>query len=119
MFHLQLTDDAPIEPDRPSPKDTLSMPFIKRHIRRRLTNAKDSCDKELRKVVNSITEYVESRLRERNAAQETPPAASDSADPFVSRGHSHSASGDLNEEAIMDDTEPEDAHARRHSRRGQ
>lgn len=40
------------------------MPFIKRHIRRRLTNAKETCDKELAKVIHSITTYVEERLRE-------------------------------------------------------
>lgn len=40
------------------------MPFIKRHIRRRLTNAKETCDKELSKVIHSITTYVEERLRE-------------------------------------------------------
>ncbi|KAF8759872.1 PAS domain [Rhizoctonia solani] len=42
----------------------ISMPFIKRHIRRRLTNAKETCDKELSKVIHSITTYVEERLRE-------------------------------------------------------
>ncbi|KAJ1308500.1 hypothetical protein OPQ81_004204 [Rhizoctonia solani] len=42
----------------------ISMPFIKRHIRRRLTNAKETCDKELHKVIHSITTYVEERLRE-------------------------------------------------------
>ncbi|CAE6467246.1 unnamed protein product [Rhizoctonia solani] len=46
------------------PANQISMPFIKRHIRRRLTNAKETCDKELHKVIHSITIYVEERLRE-------------------------------------------------------
>jgi hypothetical protein len=49
----------------PNPNSNqISMPFIKRHIRRRLTNAKETCDKELSKVIHSITTYVEERLRE-------------------------------------------------------
>ncbi|KDN48131.1 hypothetical protein RSAG8_03147, partial [Rhizoctonia solani AG-8 WAC10335] len=49
----------------PNPtSNQISMPFIKRHIRRRLTNAKETCDKELHKVIHSITTYVEERLRE-------------------------------------------------------
>ncbi|KAG8691696.1 hypothetical protein FRC11_012447 [Ceratobasidium sp. 423] len=49
----------------PNPNaNQISMPFIKRHIRRRLTNAKETCDKELAKVIHSITTYVEERLRE-------------------------------------------------------
>lgn len=93
------------------------MPFIKRHIRRRLTNAKDACDKELRKVIQSITEHVETRLRESEAALDTPPYHTPD-DPFAVRAHSHLASGDLNEEAILDDTEA-DQPLEMHSRRGQ
>ncbi|CAE6418571.1 unnamed protein product [Rhizoctonia solani] len=49
----------------PNPNaNQISMPFIKRHIRRRLTNAKETCDKELSKVIHSITTHVEERLRE-------------------------------------------------------
>ncbi|KAG9014953.1 hypothetical protein FRB94_007025 [Tulasnella sp. JGI-2019a] len=113
MFHLQLSDDPAIE----SPKDTLSMPFIKRHIRRRLTNAKDTCDKELRKVINSITEHVETRLRD-NTPQDTPPLLPDSPDLFSTRSHSHTHSigSEANETAIADDTDVE-SHYGRHSRR--
>ena len=38
--------------------------YIKRHVRRRLGHAKESCDKELKKVINSITSYVEERIQE-------------------------------------------------------
>ena len=38
--------------------------YIKRHVRRRLGHAKESCDKELKKVVQSITTYVEERIQE-------------------------------------------------------
>lgn len=118
MFHLQLSDDPAVEPDRPSPKDTLSMPFIKRHIRRRLTNAKETCDKELKKVIASITEHVESRLRE-SAPLDTPPLLPDSPDLFSTRSHSHShtASGDAYDTAVVEDLETE-LHLGRHSRRG-
>ncbi|KAG8865273.1 hypothetical protein FRB96_000163 [Tulasnella sp. 330] len=113
MFHLQLSDDLAVE----SPKDTLSMPFIKRHIRRRLTNAKDACDKELKKVINSITEHVEARLRD-STPQDTPPLLPDSPDLFSTRSHSHTYSigSDANETAIADEMDP-DNHYGRHSRR--
>jgi hypothetical protein len=45
-------------------QNMISMPFIKRHVRRRLANAKETCDKDLRKVMHSITTYVEDKLRE-------------------------------------------------------
>ena len=38
--------------------------YIKRHVRRRLANAKENCDKELKNIINSITIYVEERLQE-------------------------------------------------------
>ncbi|KAG8936033.1 hypothetical protein FRC02_004945 [Tulasnella sp. 418] len=85
MFHLDEETAA-----RPSPKDQVSMPFIKRHIRRRLINAKDTCDKELRKVVTSISEHVENRLREYQLIGTPPPSES----PVLphAHGHSHSSS---------------------------
>lgn len=38
--------------------------YIKRHVRRRLAHAKESCDKELTSIIDSITAYVEERLQE-------------------------------------------------------
>ncbi|KAG9086177.1 hypothetical protein FS749_003854 [Ceratobasidium sp. UAMH 11750] len=67
----------------PNPtSNQISMPFIKRHIRRRLTNAKETCDKELAKVIHSITTYVEERLRE-PSEPDYELDLHDLADPFV------------------------------------
>lgn len=40
------------------------MPFVRRHVTRRLKAAKAECDKELQRVTNSITAFFEERLRE-------------------------------------------------------
>lgn len=40
------------------------MPFVKRHVTRRLKNAKQECDKELQRVINFITAFFEEKLRE-------------------------------------------------------
>ena len=40
------------------------MPFVRRHVTRRLKTAKADCDKELRRVINNITTFFEERLRE-------------------------------------------------------
>ncbi|KAH9918224.1 uncharacterized protein BXZ73DRAFT_53086 [Epithele typhae] len=49
---------------------TVSMPFVRRHVTRRLKAAKSECDKELQRVTNSITAFFEERLREGDAEQE-------------------------------------------------
>lgn len=41
------------------------MPFVRRHVTRRLKAAKAECDKELQRVTNNITAFFEDRLRER------------------------------------------------------
>ena len=55
-------------PVQPAPStsrsDTVSMPFVKRHVTRRLKNAKQECDKELQRVINFITAFFEEKLRE-------------------------------------------------------
>lgn len=40
------------------------MPFVRRHVTRRLKAAKAECDKELQRVTNNITAFFEDRLRE-------------------------------------------------------
>ena len=40
------------------------MPFVRRHVARRLKAAKQDCDKELQRVTNSITFFFKERLRE-------------------------------------------------------
>ncbi|KAG6821579.1 hypothetical protein H0H93_000088 [Arthromyces matolae] len=47
-----------------STSDTVSMPFVRRHVTRRLKAAKAECDKELQRVTNNITTFFEERLRE-------------------------------------------------------
>ncbi|KIY49356.1 hypothetical protein FISHEDRAFT_41620 [Fistulina hepatica ATCC 64428] len=46
------------------------MPFVRRHITRRLKLAKAECDKELQKVTNSITAFFEEKLREEREYEE-------------------------------------------------
>ncbi|KDR83874.1 hypothetical protein GALMADRAFT_110858 [Galerina marginata CBS 339.88] len=47
-----------------SGSNTVSMPFVRRHVTRRLKAAKQECDKELQRVTNNITVFFEDRLRE-------------------------------------------------------
>lgn len=47
-----------------SGSNTVSMPFVRRHVTRRLRAAKAECDKELQRVTNNITVFFEERLRE-------------------------------------------------------
>ncbi|KZW04120.1 hypothetical protein EXIGLDRAFT_600010 [Exidia glandulosa HHB12029] len=47
-----------------SNSNQVSMPFIKRHVTRRLRLAKDECDKELQKVTDMITAFFEERIRD-------------------------------------------------------
>ncbi|OJT13097.1 Serine/threonine-protein kinase cek1 [Trametes pubescens] len=53
-----------------SSSNTVSMPFVRRHVTRRLKAAKAECDKELQRVTNSITAFFEERLREGEHEQE-------------------------------------------------
>jgi serine/threonine-protein kinase RIM15 len=47
-----------------SGSNTVSMPFVRRHVTRRLKAAKQECDKELQRVTNSITSFFEEKLHE-------------------------------------------------------
>ncbi|KAG6869321.1 hypothetical protein C0993_000074 [Termitomyces sp. T159_Od127] len=51
-------------PPPASSANTVSMPFVRRHVTRRLKAAKAECDKELQRVTNNITAFFEERLRE-------------------------------------------------------
>ncbi|EJF61140.1 hypothetical protein DICSQDRAFT_155239 [Dichomitus squalens LYAD-421 SS1] len=53
-----------------SGSNMVSMPFVRRHVTRRLKAAKAECDKELQRVTNSITSFFEERLREGEHEQE-------------------------------------------------
>ncbi|EMD40808.1 response regulator receiver [Gelatoporia subvermispora B] len=53
-----------------SSSNTVSMPFVRRHVTRRLKAAKAECDKELQRVTNSITAFFEERLRDGEHEQE-------------------------------------------------
>ncbi|KAJ4481722.1 hypothetical protein C8J55DRAFT_474179 [Lentinula edodes] len=44
--------------------NTVSMPFVRRHVTRRLKAAKAECDKELQRVTNNITTFFEERLKD-------------------------------------------------------
>ena len=47
-----------------SGSNTVSMPFVRRHVTRRLKTAKADCDKDLRRVINNITAFFEEKLRD-------------------------------------------------------
>ncbi|KNZ74803.1 Serine/threonine-protein kinase cek1 [Termitomyces sp. J132] len=51
-------------PQASSGPNTVSMPFVRRHVTRRLKAAKAECDKELQRVTNNITAFFEERLRD-------------------------------------------------------
>lgn len=60
----------PLNRDRSSEAaPSFSMSSIQNHIRTRLTHAKDSCDKELRKITQGITVYVEQELVKERAEE--------------------------------------------------
>ncbi|KAG9317456.1 hypothetical protein JVU11DRAFT_1656 [Chiua virens] len=64
---LVLSPDANQPSSNPSlgsGSNTVSMPFVRRHVTRRLKTAKADCDKELRRVINNITTFFEEKLRE-------------------------------------------------------
>lgn len=73
----------PIQPSRPtntassssgthgSGSNTVSMPFVRRHVTRRLKAAKAECDKELHQVTNNITAFFEEKLRDSEHERET------------------------------------------------
>ncbi|KAJ7129508.1 hypothetical protein C8R44DRAFT_776963 [Mycena epipterygia] len=44
--------------------NTVSMPFVRRHVTRRLKAAKSECDKDLQRITNNITVFFEERLRD-------------------------------------------------------
>jgi serine/threonine-protein kinase RIM15 len=44
--------------------ETVSMPFVRRHVTRRLKSAKEDCNKEMQRITNSITAYFEQKLKE-------------------------------------------------------
>ncbi|KAJ6539501.1 hypothetical protein B0H19DRAFT_1037582 [Mycena capillaripes] len=47
-----------------SSTNTVSMPFVRRHVTRRLKAAKAECDKDLQRITNNITVFFEERLRD-------------------------------------------------------
>jgi serine/threonine-protein kinase RIM15 len=47
-----------------------SMPFVRRHVTRRLKAAKEDCDKEMQRITNSITTYFEQKLKESETEKE-------------------------------------------------
>ncbi|VDB90147.1 unnamed protein product [Peniophora sp. CBMAI 1063] len=69
--HPQPLVFSPSPPSAPSPagtpapqqaSNTVSMPFVRRHVTRRLKAAKHECDKELQRVTNSISAFFEDRV---------------------------------------------------------
>ena len=61
----QSISQKPSQPGMLAP--TFSMSHIRDHIKHRLSGAKHSCDKELKKIINGITAYVENELETERA----------------------------------------------------
>ncbi|KAF8842696.1 RIM15, signal transduction response regulator [Paxillus ammoniavirescens] len=60
----QFPSSNPSHNSHASGSNIVSMPFVRRHVTRRLKTAKADCDKELRRVINNITTFFEEKLRE-------------------------------------------------------
>lgn len=54
---------SPDEPKAPAPQTDITINSVRRHIKHRLASAKETCDQELRKVVNAIASFVEEQIR--------------------------------------------------------
>lgn len=93
-----------------SGSNTVSMPFIKRHVTRRLKNAKQECDKELQRITNVITTFFEEQLREgdleRGREFREPRRRSDSraTDSAIESSHEPFVFGDLKAAFQAEDT---------------
>ncbi|KAJ6486371.1 hypothetical protein C8R47DRAFT_1128241 [Mycena vitilis] len=68
---LVFTPESVFSPPQPqaqavhgSMSSGMSMPFVRRHVLRRLKAAKAECDKDLQRITNNITVFFEERLRE-------------------------------------------------------
>ncbi|KAJ7178986.1 hypothetical protein C8R46DRAFT_1072093 [Mycena filopes] len=67
-----------------SATNTVSMPFVRRHVTRRLKAAKSECDKDLQRITNNITVFFEERLRDGDHETEREQRDRENpADPFV------------------------------------
>ncbi|KAJ7781081.1 hypothetical protein B0H16DRAFT_1497019 [Mycena metata] len=66
-----------------SATNTVSMPFVRRHVTRRLKAAKQDCDKDLQRITNNITVFFEERLRDGDHETEREQRDRDTHDPFV------------------------------------
>ncbi|KAF9464404.1 hypothetical protein BDZ94DRAFT_489757 [Collybia nuda] len=64
LSHVPLQAQQSNSSSHGSGSNTVSMPFVRRHVTRRLRAAKAECDKELQRVTNNITVFFEERLRE-------------------------------------------------------
>lgn len=67
---IPLQSQASTSSSHASGANTVSMPFVRRHVYRRLKAAKQECDKELQRVTNSITAFFEERLRDNDHEQD-------------------------------------------------
>ncbi|KAJ7638996.1 hypothetical protein FB45DRAFT_904448 [Roridomyces roridus] len=67
VFSPETVLSPPAQPTNASSgNNTVSMPFVRRHVTRRLKAAKAECDKDLQRITNNITVFFEERLTERD-----------------------------------------------------
>ncbi|KAJ7068423.1 hypothetical protein C8F01DRAFT_1118156 [Mycena amicta] len=97
--------------------NTVSMPFVRRHVTRRLKASKAECDKDLQRITNNITVFFEERLRDADYEIERGRGGHENSDPDALRDPFVFHPGDLQaDESSSDggyDAEPEYT---RHSR---
>ncbi|KIO12622.1 hypothetical protein M404DRAFT_685902 [Pisolithus tinctorius Marx 270] len=82
----------PIQSDATT-SSTVSMPFVRRHVTRRLKAAKADCDRELRQVIYSITSLFEERCE----GEQNGDIDHHDRDKDVDRGSQHSDFDDVRE----------------------
>ncbi|KAK7695966.1 hypothetical protein QCA50_000605 [Cerrena zonata] len=87
-----------------SGSNTVSMPFVRRHVYRRLKAAKQECDKELQRVTNSITVFFEERLREGDHEMEVEREQRE-IDRGRERERDHTESGRMRESFVLQPSE--------------
>ncbi|BGP21508.1 serine/threonine protein kinase RIM15 [Rhodotorula toruloides] len=92
---------------------SFSMQTVQQQIRQRLSSAKENCDKELRRIIAGITNYVETDLH-KEVGSPLPPAPADVGGRFGQlvaeeggSGRGYASPAEFDSEAVMDvDDEP-------------
>lgn len=94
----------------PQPAPSFSIASIQQHIRHRLTFAKETCDKELRKISSGITAHVEQELRLSRTLSHEEGSGSSAPTPYPRTAGDHSP-WSASASALTSDAEGPDSDA--------